>query len=234
MNTHPNRDRKGDLYIVGTPIGNLEDISFRAARILSEVEFIACEDTRQTLKLLNHLGIKTRLLSLHQHSSDSAIQNITRQLENGHSIAYVCDSGTPTIADPGGRLVHEARSGGIRVIPIPGPSAITTLLSVSGFPADSFTFIGFPPHKKGRQTFFRTIPSKGPAIVLFESKHRIRKTFQDLMNVLPGKTKIVVGRELSKMFEEIFFGTLEEVKEKIHEKTPLGEYTIVLLLQQKR
>ena len=214
------------LYIVGTPIGNLEDITFRALRVLGEVDFVLCEDTRVTKKLLDRHNIKVPTISYHQHSKASKTNYIFGLLKEGKNLALVSDSGTPGISDPGGRLVKEVVNkleGEVLIESVPGPSAVTTALSVSGFPADSFLFLGFPPHKKGRQKFLsRIIASEGP-VVAFESKHRILKFLNELKNMFEeqeakNKTQepqVVVCRELSKMHEKIYRGGVGEIIKKL-------------------
>lgn len=171
------------LYIVATPIGNLEDISLRAIRILGEVDLILCEDTRVTKNLLNHYNIKTPTASFHQHSDEVKISHIINDIKNGKDIALVTDAGTPGISDPGGKLVAavlEEFGDEVSVESIPGPSAVTAALSISGIPTDKFVFMGFPPHKKGRQTFIRQIIESHLPVVVYESKHRIIKFLQEM------------------------------------------------------
>jgi 16S rRNA (cytidine1402-2'-O)-methyltransferase len=171
------------LYIVGTPIGNLEDISLRALRILGEVDFILCEDTRVTRKLLDRYNIKTPTQSYHQHSDDKETERIIGYLENGKDLALVADAGTPGISDPGGKLVEkvlEKFGNKVKIESVPGPSAVTAALSISGLPTDKFIFMGFPPHKKGRQTFIEKIFRSDYPAVVYESKHRIIKFLDEL------------------------------------------------------
>lgn len=171
------------LYIVGTPIGNLEDMSFRAIRVLGEADYILCEDTRVTKVLLNHYNIKTPTISCHQHSDEKKINYILDLLEQGKTLAMVSDAGTPGISDPGGKLVQaviERFGDDIKIEAVPGPSAVTAALSISGIPTDKFIFFGFPPHKKGRQTFIRKIISSEFPVVVYESKHRILKFLEEL------------------------------------------------------
>jgi len=171
------------LYIVGTPIGNLEDISLRALRILGEVDFILCEDTRVTKKLLEHYKIKTPVISYHQHSDFSKTNYILGLLGEGKDLALVSDAGTPGISDPGGKLVQavlERFGEDMKIESVPGPSAVTAALSISGIPTDKFIFLGFPPHKKGRQTFLKKIIESNYPVVVYESKHRIVKFLEEL------------------------------------------------------
>jgi 16S rRNA (cytidine1402-2'-O)-methyltransferase len=179
------------LYIIGTPIGNLEDISLRALRILSEVDFVLCEDTRVTRKLLDHYKIKTKTVSYHQHSDEAKTEYVLDLLSQGKSLALVSDAGTPGISDPGGKLVEAAvkrfeNEEGVKKVVIesvPGPSAVTAALSISGIPTDKFIFMGFPPHKKGRQSFLEKIADSVYPIVVYESKHRIIKFLEELENL---------------------------------------------------
>lgn len=215
------------LYIVATPIGNLEDVTLRALRILKEVDVIACEDTRVTQKLLHRHEIKKPLLSYHQHAR---AQKIVELLEQGKDIAYVSDAGTPGISDPGGKLVQEVaeRLGGkVKIIPIPGPSALVTALSVSGMPADKFVFFGFPPHKKGRRKFFAELLSLPYTAVCYESPHRIMRTLRELKEHAGKERQVVVCRELTKMFETVYRGTIEEVSRGVGEN-PKGEFVIII------
>lgn len=247
------------LYIVATPIGNLSDITHRAVRVLSEVDLIACEDTRRTKILLGRYDISKPLTSYHQHSKLQKVETLVRKLESGKNIAMVTDAGTPAISDPGGILVAEAVKKGIDVIPIPGPSALTTLISVSGIPMDKFLFLGFLPHKKGRQTMIERIKNTDVPVVFYESPHRILKTLEALTvnspSPLTGEggpdssgpdegeaqdantndkssppTKeghIILGRELTKKFEEIVRGTAKEVYEHFREKKIQGEFVVI-------
>lgn len=190
------------LYIVSTPIGNLEDISQRALKTLSEVDAILCEDTRQTSKLLSRYNIRKRMISLHEHSSIEKIDSIIAEIKSGIDYAYVSDAGTPNLSDPGGRLVEAAYAGGITVSPIPGPSALTALISVAPFSCSDFRFIGFFPKKKGRETLTKEIASFKNPVFFYESPKRAKKTIAFLAEKLPNK-KLLVGRELTKVFEQI-------------------------------
>lgn len=201
------------LYIVATPIGNLEDISLRALRILKEVDTVFAEDTREARKLFSHFEIPTSLERYDEHSHSSQIEHVVRLLDEGKNVAYVSDAGTPGISDPGKRLVEEvrARCPEVQIVPLPGASAITTLLSASGLTADSFIFLGFVPHKKGRETLFKRIQESDSTVVMYESPHRIMKTLESLQSYLSDTRTVVVGRELTKMYEEIISGPIEEV-----------------------
>jgi 16S rRNA (cytidine1402-2'-O)-methyltransferase len=220
----------GKLYIIATPIGNLEDVTLRALRILKEVDLVLCEDTRQTRKLLDRYEIKTPTLSYHQHSKLQKIEQIIELLRNGKSLAMVSDAGTPAISDPGGKLVEEillALRDGAAIIPIPGPSAVTAAASISGFPTDKFLFLGFPPHKKGRNKFFQRIAESDLTTIFYESTHRIFKSMEELRTAA-GERQIVVCRELTKMFETTYRGTVSEVIEKLKADTTKGEFAVVV------
>jgi len=203
------------FYVVGAPIGNLEDITFRAVRVLSEVDLILCEDTRVTKNLLTKYKIKTLTFS---YPSDNLATNfkfekIFKLIEEGKTLALVSDAGTPTISDPGSVLVSKIKEKfpDIEVIAIPGPSAVASALSISGLPASDFTFLGFLPHKKGRETLFKEIANSERTVVFYESPHRILKTIESLKK-FTSKRKIVIARELTKIFEQIITGTPEEVE----------------------
>ena len=213
----------GTLYVVATPIGNLSDTSQRVIETLKTVDVVAAEDTRVTKKLLSAFDIQTAITSLHQHTSSTKEKTLVRDLQNGTTMAVVTDAGKPGISDPGSRFVAMALEQGIRVIPIPGPSALTAALSICGFPTNRFTFVGFPPSKKGRTKFFDDVASIPHTVVLYESKHRLTKTLE----VLPPTRRAVVARELTKMHETIYRGTIEEIREALQDKQK-GEMVIVL------
>ena len=263
----------GTLYIISTPLGNLGDITLRALEILKLVDLVACEDTRQTIKLLNHYQIAKPLVSYFQHSKLSKIEYLAEQLAGGKNIALVTDAGTPGISDPGGKLIEgllrllpsdEGRLGwavqalrafrlergdekktnttlsqstsqlsgrgeSMKIVPIPGPCAAIAALSVCGFPADRFVFMGFPPHKKGRETYFKKIAAAEETVVFYESTHRILKRLGQLAGVAPGR-QIMVAREITKMFESIYRGTAEEILEilKSDKNNQKGEFVIVI------
>ncbi len=214
----------GKLYIVSTPIGNLEDITLRAIRILKEVDFIACEDTRHTRILLNHYDIKTQTISYHQHSKLTRIEYIINQLKEGKDVALVTDAGTPGISDPGVVLILRAIKDKIDIVTIPGPSAVIAGLSVSGFVTKDFVFAGFLPHKKGRQKKLKELSEEKKTIVLYESPYRIQKTLGELQEFL-GDREVVVCRELTKKFEEIYRGKISEVLPQIKIK---GEFVVLI------
>lgn len=206
---------QGTLYIVATPIGNLEDITLRALRILKEVDVILCEDTRTTKKLLSNYEITTKTESFHTHSEDSKIDAIIEKLESGAKMALVTDAGTPGISDPGALLVNRIINSkkDIKIETIPGPSALTAAFSISGVTTSDFLFLGFLPHKKGRETLFKEITSSERAVVFYESTHRIIKTLQSLVKHLQPERKISIARELTKIYEEVKCETAQHLLE---------------------
>lgn len=197
------------LYVIGTPIGNLGDITLRAIETLKSVDVVLCEDTRVTQKLLNHYEIKKKTLSYHSQSGMAKLDKILELLKE-NDLALVSDAGTPTISDPGSILVDAVRKEGVEVITIPGPSAVVSALSISGLPSSEFVFLGFLPHKKGRQTLFKEIKEMKRTVVFYESPHRIIKTLESLKDV--GK-EVVVAKELTKIHEEVISGSAEEILE---------------------
>lgn len=218
------------LYIIATPIGNLGDITIRALETLKAVDFILCEDTRHTLRLLNHFEIKKTLISYHQHSKIAQVEKIIRLLQEGKDLALVSDAGTPGISDPGNMLIEEIvkrLSNEVEIIPIPGVSAMSSLASIAGLPMDKFVFMGFPPNKKGRKKYFEKLSNADYPVIFYESKYRIIKALEELAIICP-TAKIVVGNELTKMFEKIYRGQLIEVLEKIKKDTTRGEYVVVI------
>ena len=213
------------LYVVATPIGNLEDITFRSLRILKEVELIAAEDTRISRKLLSRYGIKTPLISFHEHNQKNQIPRILGALATG-DVALISDAGVPTLSDPGQELVQRALESGISVATVPGPSAVSAALSVSGMPADRFMFMGFLPRKQGERRGLLTKFVEFPeTVVIFEAPHRLRSTLKDLMAVW-GDRRITVCRELTKKFEEVFPATVSQALERFAD--PRGEFTLVV------
>lgn len=216
---------KYSLYIVATPIGNLEDLSLRALRILKGVDLILCEDTRVTKKLLTHYQINKPLISYHQHSRLSKIKYILEQLDKGKDLALVSDAGTPGISDPGGKLIDYLTSqlADLKVVPIPGPSAVITGLSIAGLPADKFIFLGFPPRKKKRKKFFEMIRRAKETVVIYESPHRILNTLEELPN-----RKIILCRELTKKFETIYRGQTKEIIQQLKKAPIKGEFVIIV------
>ncbi len=218
------------LYLVATPIGNLSDITLRALDTLKQVDLILCEDTRQTQKLLNHYEIKTSTLSYHQHSKLTKIDQIIKLLGTGKNLALVTDAGTPGISDPGGKLVSEVikqLGDSVKVEPIPGPSALCTALSISGLPTDQFVFLGFLPHKKGRETLFKEIAESKRTVAFYESPHRILKTLESLNQHIPVR-QLIVCRELTKIYESIYRGTPEEILKKLEKDRVRGEFIVIV------
>lgn len=199
------------LYIVATPIWNLEDITYRAVRTLSEVDLVACEDTRTSATLLNHYNIKKSLISFHSHSGVAKTDKIIAELKAGKNVALISDAGTPGISDPGYALIKEALENDIEVVPIPGVTACITALSASGLPSNHFLYLGFLPIKKGRQTMLKKLQNKEETVVIYESVHRIVRTLEDFIEYFWADTQIVVARELTKKFEEFKRGTIQEV-----------------------
>ncbi|MBU2566396.1 16S rRNA (cytidine(1402)-2'-O)-methyltransferase [Patescibacteria group bacterium] len=222
----------GILHIVATPIGNLDDITKRAIDTLSTADLILCEDTRVTKKLLNAYNISKPVQSLHQHSDDEKIKSIIKSLNSDQSIALVSDAGTPGVNDPGGKLVATALNQGITVSPIPGPSALTTAISVCGFPMEKFTYLGFPPNKKGRKTFFEDVMSRDEASIFFESTHRLIKALESMMeSVQDTKEKgrlVCVCREMTKIYETIYRGPAEKVLIDLKNSSVKGESVIIV------
>ena len=218
---------KGKLYIVATPIGNLEDITFRAVKTLKEVDFIACEDTRVTSKLLNSVNTHTELISFNARSESNKIQFVLNRIKSGETCALVSDAGTPTISDPGIRLVNEAINENIEVIGIPGANAAILALSISGLPTDSFVFEGFLPQKKGRQKKLKELTEEKRTIILYESVYRIEKILKELEQYMPERF-VVIHRELTKMFEESWRGLPNEILNEFQTKTIKGEFVIII------
>ena len=219
----------GTLYIVATPIGNLEDLTYRAARILGEVAVVACEDTRQTRKLLDHYSLRTPAVSYHEHNEASRTVELCQRLEAGESVALVSDAGTPLVSDPGYRLVREASARGIAVVPLPGASAVLAALAASGLATDHFCFTGFLPSKTAaRRKLFESWAPAAETIVAFESPHRIVEALADLAAVLPSRL-IVMARELTKLHEEFLRGPVEEVAAAVTARGGVrGEITLLI------
>ena len=222
----------GTLYIVATPIGNMEDITLRALRILKEVDIVLCEDTRTTKNLLNRYDIHTKTMSYHAHSTNSKENVIIRMLEEGKNLAIVSDAGTPCISDPGVMLVSSIRQKfgkEAMVVPIPGPSALISALSASGVSSASFTFLGFLPHKKGRETLFKEMASSSQTMVFYESTHRILKTLASLNDYLP-EAHVVLAREMTKQFEQFVEGKPIEILDYFNEfkDKQRGEFVVIV------
>ena len=218
---------RGALYLVSTPIGNLDDITLRALHILKGVDLVAAEDTRKTGFLLAHLGIQKPIISYFSYNERKRVPGLLEKLRDGSSIAVVTDAGTPGISDPAYLLVREAVAAGVKIIASPGASAILAALVISGLPTDRFVFEGFLPVKKGRKTRFEELAKEERTIVVYESPHRIEKTLGDLL-ALMGDRQVAVVRELTKKFEEVERGRASAVLERIKAKTPRGEYVLVI------
>src|SRR5215467_1901563 len=218
----------GTLYIVATPIGNLEDITLRGMRVLKEVDLIAAEDTRHTQHLLDHFGIRTPLTSYHEHNERSKARQLIERLQQGQNVAIVSDAGTPAISDPGFRIVVEAVAFGINIVPIPGASALTAVLSAGGLPTDRFIFEGFLPAKsKERRARLQTLSAENRTLVFYEAPHRLKETLNDMQAIL-GERDVVVAREVSKAYEEFLRGRLSSVMQQIAERTIKGEVTLLV------
>ncbi len=221
----------GTLYIIGTPIGNLQDISARAVAALKTVALVLAEDTRVAKKLLAHLGVHVPIERCDEHASRSAFGCARSLLAGGRAVALITDAGTPGISDPGARVVRFVRQElpGSSIVPIPGPSALTAALSVSGVNADRFTFLGYPPHRKGRAAFFGKLASvEVKPVVLFESPHRFQKTLASIVDVLGEDAPVVVARELTKMYEEVFSGSLGEAIAHFIRERLRGEFVLIV------
>jgi len=220
------------LYIVGTPIGNMEDITLRALRVLKEADVVLAEDTRVAKKLLAHFDITTPTLSYNEHSGEHKYEKIFALLAEGQILALVSDAGMPAISDPGAQLVAAVREqyGDAAVEVVPGPSAVTTALARSGVRGDAFTFFGFPPHKKGRKTFFERVAATEGVVVFYESPHRAIKALESLVNVLAEGQQVYACRELTKMYERVVSGTAAEVLEHFttHPEEVRGEWVVVV------
>lgn len=220
------------FYVIGTPIGNLQDITLRALETLKSVDIILCEDTRATRTLLSRHGIAAKTVSYHAHSTPEKSDAILNLFREGKNIALVSDAGTPGISDPGCLLVAQVRAAfgdEVEIISIPGPSAVTAALSISGLPSSEFLFLGFLPHKKGRQTLFQEIAATTRTVVFYESPHRIEKAIDSLIQYSPER-KVVIGRELTKVFEQIISGTPAEIKTyfSTHPDKIRGEFVVMI------
>lgn len=215
------------LYIVSTPIGNLEDITLRALRALREVDLIAAEDTRHTHILLQKYDIKTPLTSFHSYSTDAKLESIVNELKNGKEVALVSDAGTPGISDPAYSLIRRAIEEGVKIVPIPGASALLAAIVTSGLPMDKFVYLGFLPLKKGRQTLLKSLQNEERTLVIYESPHRLVKTLGHLKEYL-GDREIAVCRELTKIFEETLRMNISSAIEHFNRKKPKGEFVLVV------
>ncbi len=231
--SRPGPDNHGTLYLVGTPIGNLEDLAARAGRVLAEVDLVAAEDTRQARKLLSHLGLHKPLVSYHQHSGAGRVEEICRHLEAGESVAVVSDAGMPGVSDPGTALVSKVVERGLPVVPVPGPAALILALAGSGLPTGSFIFDGFLPRKPGpRRRRLVELGQTGVTIVLYESPYRVAQTLRDAAEALDDPP-VAVGRELTKLYEEFLRGKASDVARALEERAArdgrlLGEFTLVI------
>tara|TARA_Y100000992_G_scaffold239000_1_gene169729 strand:+ start:168 stop:860 length:693 start_codon:yes stop_codon:yes gene_type:complete len=217
----------GQLFVVGTPIGNLEDVTLRAISTLQSVDIILAEDTRNSKKLLDAHKIETKMISYHEHSNDKEIKKIIDLLLEGKDLALISDAGTPTISDPGYGLIRDCIKHDIVIVPIPGVSAITAAMSVSGLPSDSFTFVGFLPQKKGRLKKIELLKNIENTVILFESPYRLEKTLNQLLDHL-GNRSVVVGRELTKLYEEVIRGNLTDVIKYFSKSKVKGEIVIMI------
>jgi 16S rRNA (cytidine1402-2'-O)-methyltransferase len=218
----------GCLYLVATPIGNLEDITLRALRVLKEADLIACEDTRQTQKLLQHYAIHKELVSYHAHNELTRAPELVIQLEEGAQVALVSDAGTPVVSDPGHRLVAQCLRHHIPVVPVPGPSAFVAALAASGLPAEEFLFVGFLPSRAGaRRKKLDALKSEPRALVLYEAPHRLAETLSDAAEIL-GSRHAVVAREVTKIHEEFLRGSLAELRDAARQRPPRGEITLLI------
>jgi 16S rRNA (cytidine1402-2'-O)-methyltransferase len=227
--TWAEKELAAGLYIVATPIGNLEDITLRALRVLGQADLIACEDTRQTQKLLNYFGIQKQTVSYHEHNEIGRSRELLAELESGARIALVSDAGTPGISDPGSVIIREAVQRGIAVVPVPGPSALISALVASGLETSSFRYFGFLPAKSGqRRSFLEQLKTTPETLVFYEAPHRINETLQDLLAVFGPTPRVVIARELSKVHEEFLRGPVQEVLERLQEREVKGEITLIV------
>ena len=216
------------LHVVATPIGNLEDLTARALRILGEADAVVSEDTRTTLKLLTHHGLRKPLIAYFQHSPPRRLEEILERLKRGESIALVTESGTPGVSDPGARLVDAAFAAGIKVVPIPGPSAVASAAAVCGFGADAFHFAGFLPRKPGkRRKTLQALSALEVTLIVFESPYRVAATLEDMLAVL-GDRRLTVCRELTKLHEEVWRTTISKARERYATEEPRGEFTLAI------
>jgi len=223
-------EERGKLYVVGTPIGNLGDITHRALEVLGSVDMVLAEDTRVAKKLLSRFDISIPVKRCDARMERKIKESVIRDLKSGRDIALVSDSGTPGVSDPGSFLVNAVREAGCSVIPVPGVSSVTTFLSVAGIGGDRFTFLGYPPHKKGRKAFFEGVRDAGVRpVILFESPHRILKTLSELGDICGKDARVVAGRELTKIHEEFFSGTLEGAREHFKGEKERGEFILGIL-----
>ncbi len=219
---------KGALYIVSTPIGNLEDITLRALKVLKEVDLVAAEDTRHSSRLLNHYGISKPLISYWGEKEKVRAEEVLKRLREGQSVALISDAGTPGISDPGSILIEKAVSEGIGIISVPGPSALVAALSISGLPIKEFIFVGFlPPRKSQRRKILKELNIEKRTIVFYEAPHRIIETLEDMVEVF-GERNAALVKEITKIYEEVLRGSLQDILAMMHNKTVAGEYVIVM------
>jgi 16S rRNA (cytidine1402-2'-O)-methyltransferase len=229
MTEKQGRNTTGTLYVVATPIGNLEDITYRAVRILSEVDLVAAEDTRHSRKLFAHFGIQKPLVSYHDHNEQQRQEELVKRLQAGEDVALISDAGTPCIADPGYRLIASCHATGITVVPIPGPSALITALSAAGVSTERFAFEGYLPQKaKARADLLRKLNGEQRTLVFYETPHRLAATLADLVEIMGAEQPLVVARELTKMYEEFFRGTAEEAVARFTREPARGELVLVI------
>ncbi len=229
--SHTTSINVGTLYVVATPIGNLEDMTPRAVRILSEVDLIAAEDTRHSGKLLRYFGIGTKTEAIHEHNERNQVPRLVEILKGGKSIAFITDAGTPLVSDPGFHLVRAARQAGLTVIPVPGACAAVAALSAAGLPSDRFVFEGFPPAKSAaRQAVFQRLREEGRTLIFYESPHRILESLKDMCQVFGDRREAVLARELTKQFETLHSGTLADLLERVGRDAnqQLGEFVILI------
>ena len=220
---------QGTLYVVATPIGNLEDITYRAVRVLREADLIACEDTRHTAKLLTHYGIEKPTVSYHEHNEAARAEELVEKLEQGLNVAQVSDAGMPGISDPGYRVIRLAIERGIQVVPVPGASAVIAALAASGLATDSFQFLGFLPARSGeRRTMLESLRAAEQTTVLYEAPHRVVETMRDVVEILGAERPVVIARELTKIHEEFLRGSAAAVLKKLEQREVKGEITLLI------
>jgi 16S rRNA (cytidine1402-2'-O)-methyltransferase len=228
--TNSSAESGGILYVIATPIGNLADLGSRAKDVLAAVDLVVAEDTRRGRKLLDHLGIENRLVSLYEHNEDSQTPKLLAELRHGRKLALISDAGTPLVSDPGLKLVAGAREAGLAVVSVPGPSAVTAALSVAGLATDRFVFEGFLPRRQGqRRRRLEELAREPRTLVVFEAVHRIEASLDDMIAILGGDRRAVLARELTKLHEQVESGTLAEIRAAVGEAVPLlGEFVIVV------
>ncbi len=218
------------LYLIPTPIGNLEDITLRAMKTISSVDMLACEDTRTTAQLLRHYGISAkRLTSYHEYNEREKSIELANMIEMGMAVGLVSDAGSPGISDPGYRIINETVARGLKVIALPGANALIPAITSTGFPTNEFKFVGFPPQKKGRQTFLKNAVEAHCTVIMYESTHRIHKLIKELSELIPPEREVCIAREISKMYEEFIRGTIAEVNQILSSRKEIkGEIVVIL------